>query len=293
MMTRPALDKPSPPRTTAHPNSRSGLMDQSQIEVPDEFRALGEFRQAFKTTPGALTTSLLRCIPPLALGGGLVALAEYWIVERNWKDFLALVPGILLGAQAVRVFVRTLFRLRQKVLIFEKGIVIYRSGRMDVYRWDQVEQVEAVVAQAQCAPSSFLSFSFQGRTDEGETRTYNFHPAGDPIPNIKGLWQIVEEAAGRGRGAAGVAAVKAGEEVTFQRTVWGKIVSTQIGVSLYGIRAKPRYDADRFLDWSRIERIGLVDRPTAYREAGYTTGGIPHLEIVQTFNSEAWVSELT
>lgn len=268
-------------------------MDQSQIEVPDEFRALGEFRQAFRTTPGAIAVSILRCIPPLVLGGGLVALAEYWIVERNWKYFLALVPGVLLGAQAVRVFVRTLLRLRQKVLIFEKGIVVYRSGRMDVYRWDQVEQVEAVVAQAQGAPSSFLSFSFQGRTDDGETRTYNFHPAGDPIPNIKGLWQIVEEAAGRGRGAAAVAAVKAGEEVTFQRTIWGKVVSTQIGVSLYGIRAKPRYEADRFLDWSRIVGIAVVDRPTAPREQGYTTGGIPHLEIMQTFDREAWVSELT
>src|SRR5262245_40739675 len=293
MMTRPALDKPSPPRTTAHPNSRSGLMDQSQIEVPDEFRALGEFRQAFKTTPGALTTSLLRCIPPLALGGGLVALAEYWIVERNWKYFLALVPGVLLVLPAIRVFVRTLLRLRQKVLIFEKGIVVYRSGRMDVYRWDQVEQVEAVVAQAQGAPSSFLSFSFQGRTDEGETRTYNFHPAGDPIPNIKGLWQIVEEEAGRGRAAGAIAKVKGGEEVTFQRIIWGKVVSTQIGVSLFGIRAKPRYDPDRFLDWSRVDRIAVVNRPTAPREQGYTTGGIPHLEIHQPFDREAWVSELT
>jgi hypothetical protein len=268
-------------------------MDQSQVEVPDEFRSLGEFRQAFRTTPGAVATSLLRCIPPLALGGGLVALAEYWIVERNWKYYLALVPGVLLGAQAVRVFVRTLLRLRQKVLIFEKGIVVYRSGRMDVYRWDQVEQVEAVVAQAQGAPSSFLSFSFQGRTDEGETRTHNFHPAGDPIPNIKELWQIVEEEAGRGRAAGAIAKVKACEEVTFQRTIWGKVVSTQIGVSLFGIRAKPRYDPDRFLDWSRVDRIAVVDRPTAPREQGYTTGGIPHLEIHQPFDRKAWVSELT
>src|SRR4026207_479447 len=153
MMTRPALDKRSPPRTTAHPNSRSGPMDQSQIEVPDEFRPLGEFRQAFTATPGAITVSFLRCIPPLAPGGGLVAMAEYWIVDHNWKYYLAVVIGALLLLQTVRVFVRTLLRLRQKVLIFEKGIVVYRSGRMDVYRWDQVEQVEAVVAQAQGAPS--------------------------------------------------------------------------------------------------------------------------------------------
>src|SRR5262245_54161238 len=226
MMTRPALDKPSPPRTTAHPNSRNGLMDQSQIEVPDEFRALGEFRQAFTTTPGAITQSLLRCIPPLALGGGLVALAEYWIVERNWKYYLALIPGVLLLLQTVRVFVRALLRLRQKVLIFEKGIVVYRSGRMDVYRWDQVEQVEAVVAQAQGAPSSFLSFSFQGRTDDGESRTYNFHPAGDPIPNIKGLWQIIEEGAGRGKSAGAIAKVKAGEEANLQRQRRDNVVAT-------------------------------------------------------------------
>jgi hypothetical protein len=268
-------------------------MDQSQIEVPDEFRDVGEFRRAFRTTPGAVAYSMLRCVPPLALGGGLVAMAEYWIVDHNWKYYLAIIIGVLLLLQAVRVLVRTLLRLRQKVLIFEKGTVVYRSGRMDVYRWDQIEQVEAVVAKAQGAPTSFLSFSFQGRSDDGETRTYNFHPAGDPIPNIKGLWQVVEEAAGRGRAAAAVAAVKAGEEVTFQRTIWGKIVSTQIGVSLYGIRAKPRYEADRFLDWSRIVRIAVVDRPTAPREEGYTTGGIPHLEIMRTFEGEAWVSELT
>jgi hypothetical protein len=268
-------------------------MDQSQIEVPDEFRALGEFRQAFTTTPGAIASSLLRCVPPLALGGGLVALAEYWIVDRNWKYYLAFIAGALLALQGIRVLVRTLLRLRQKVLIFEKGVVVSRSGRMAVYRWDQIEQVEAVVAQAQGAPTSFLSFSFQGRSDDGETRTYNFHPAGDPIPNIKGLWKIIEEEAGRGRAATAVAAVKAGEEVTFQRTVWGKVVSTQIGVSLFGVRAKPRYEAARFLDWSRVERISVVDRPTAYREQGYTTGGISHLEIVKKFEAEAWVSELT
>jgi hypothetical protein len=164
---------------------------------------------------------------------------------------------------------------------------------MDAYRWDQIEQVEAVVAKAQGAPTSFLSFSFQGRSDDRETQTYNFHPAGDPIPNIKGLWQIVEEAAGRGRAAAAIAAVKAGEEVTFHRTIWGKVVSTQIGVSLFGIRAKPRYEADRFVDWSRVARVHVVDRPTAPREEGYTTGGIPHLEIVRTLYPEAWVSELT
>jgi hypothetical protein len=107
------------------------------------------------------------------------------------------------------------------------------------------------------------------------------------------MWQIIEEEAGRGRAAGAIAKVKAGEEVTFQRTIWGKVVSTQIGVSLFGICAKPRYDPERFLDWSRLVSVAVVDRPTAPREEGYTTGGIPHLEIHRPFDSEAWVSELT
>ncbi len=269
-------------------------MDTTPIEVPDEFRALGEFRQVFATTAGAVATSVVRCLIPLALGCGLVALAEYWIVHRNWKYYLAAGIGVLLALQAVRVFVRTLLRLRQKVLIFEKGLVVWRSGRAAVYRWDQVEQVEALVAKAQGAPTSFLGFSFQGRADDGQVRTYKFHPAGDPIPNLKGLWKLIEEEAGRGRAAGAIAAVKAGEEVTFQRTIWGKVVSTQIGISLFGIRAKPRYEDARFLDWSRVESIAVVDQPTAPREDGYTTGGMGHLEVVQRFHAaEPWVSELT
>ena len=135
--------------------------------------------------------------------------------------------------------------------------------------------------------------SFQGRTEEGETHSYNFHPAGDPIPNLKGLWKIIEEGAGRGRAAAAIEALKAGEEVAFQRTIWGTIVSTQIGISLFGIRAKPRYDEARFLDWSRVVKISVVDKPTAVREEGYTSGGIAHLEVVKIFDAEPWLSELT
>ena len=248
----------------------------------------------FATTAGAVAVSVVRSLVPLALGCGLFALAEYWIVNQNWKYYLVLGIGILLALQGVRLLVRTVLRRNQKVMIFEKGIAIWRYGKMATYRWDQVEQVEAVVAQAQGAPTSFLSFSFQGRTEDGETRTYNFHPAGDPIPNLKGMWKVIEEEAGRGRAASVIAALKAGEEVTFQRTIWGKIVSTQIGISLFGIRAKPRYDDARFLDWSRVERITVVDKPTAPQEDGHTSGGIHHLEILQKFSSEQpWVSELT
>src|SRR5687767_700200 len=167
--------------------SRIVPMDQTQLEVPYELRPLGEFHQVFATTPGAVLASMLRSLVPLILGCGLVAIAESWIVTRTWKYYLALGVGVLLALQGIRLVVRTFFRCRQKVMIFEKGIAIWRHGALTTYTWDRVEQVEAVVAQAQGAPSSFLSFSFQGRTQDGELRTYNFHPAGDPIPNLKGL----------------------------------------------------------------------------------------------------------
>ena len=268
-------------------------MNQSQNEVPDEFRYLGEFRHVFTTTAGAVAASAFSSLIPFALGIGLIVLAEYWIVNRNWKYYLVFSLGILLAFQGLLLIVRTLFRLRQKVIIFEKGIAIWRSGKLATYRWDQIEQVEAVVAKAQGAPSSFLSFSFQGRTEDGESRTYKFHPAGDPIPNLKGMWKVIEEEAGRGRTASVIAALQAGEAVTFQRNVWGTIVSTQIGISLFGIRVKPRYDDARFLDWSRVEQISVVGQPTAPQDVGYTSGGISHLEVLQKFHSSPWVSELT
>jgi hypothetical protein len=268
-------------------------MDPTRLEVPEEFRPLGELRQVFATTAGAIAVSVVRSVVPLALGCGRLAVAEYWIAEPNWKCYLALGLGLLLALQGVRLLVRTALRRNQKVLIFENGIAIWRYGQMATYRWDQVEQVEAVVAKAEGAPTSFLSFSFRARTDGGETRTYNFHPAGDPIPNLKGLWKVIEEGAGRGRAAGAIAALEAGEEVTFQRTVWGTVVSTQIGISLFGIRAKPRYDDSRFLDWSWVERIAVVDRPTAPQAAGSSSGGIPHLEVLRRFRpAEPWVSEL-
>ena len=267
--------------------------DPSSLDVPDELRHLGELRQVFATTAGAVANSVVRALIPLALGGGLIAVAAVWLGAGTWKYFVALGLGLLLALQGVRVLVRTMFRRNQKVLIFEKGLAIWRYGEMATFRWDQVDQVEALVAKAQGAPTSFLGFSFRGQADGGEPRTYTYHPAGDPIPNLKVLWTIIEEAAGRGRAAAAIATVTAGEEVTFQRTIWGKVVSTQIGVSLFGIRAKPRYEAARFLDWSRVEQIGLVATPTAAQWKGYTTGGIPHLEIRQTYHpDEPWVSEL-
>src|SRR4051794_40293950 len=188
-------------------------MDQPQVEVPDELRPLGEFRQVFATTAGAVVASVVRSLVPLALGCGLVAVAVFWIVNPDWKYYLALGFGALFVLQGLRLLVRTALRCRQRVLIFEKGIAVWRSGQMAAYRWDQVEQVEATVAKAQGAPTSFLGFSFQGRSDDGQTRTYKFHPAGDPIPHLKDLWTVVEEAAGRGRAASAIAAVKAGEEV--------------------------------------------------------------------------------
>lgn len=268
-------------------------MDETPIEVPEEFRDLGEFRQVFATTARAIVASVIRSLVPLALGCGLIAVAE-GIVQRNWKYYLALGIGVLLALRGIRLLIRTLFRRHQKVMIFEHGIAIWRHGETATYRWEQVEQVEAVVAKAQNAPTSFLSFSFQGRSDDDETRTYNYHPAGDPIPNLKGLWKVIEEGAGRGRGASVLAALEAGEEVTFQKTIWGKIVSTQIGVSLFGIRVKPRYDDARFVDWSLIERISIVDTPTAPQDGGYSSGGIFHLEILKKFDSgPPWMSELT
>src|SRR5262245_22809477 len=251
-------------------------MDQAQLEVPHEFRHLGEFRQVFATTVGAVALSMFRSLVPLLVGLGLFALAEFWIVNRNWKYHLAVCIGVLFALQGIRLIIRTLFRRNQKVMIFEKGIAIWRYGKLATYTWHRVEQVDAVVAQAQGAPSSFLSFSFQGRAEDGQTCTYNFHPAGDPIPNLKGLWKVIEEAAGRGRAASAIAAMRMGEEVTFQRTVWDKIVSTQIGISLFGVRVKPRYDDARFIDWSRVDRIALADKPAAPREEGYSSGGICH-----------------
>jgi hypothetical protein len=267
-------------------------MGHSSVEVPDELRPLGELRQVFAATAGAVAVSVFRSLVPLAVGCGLFAVAEYWVVDHNWKYYLAVVPGALFTLQGVRLLVRTLLRLRQKVVIFEKGLAVWRRGVLAAYRWDQVDQVEGVVAQAEGAPSSFLSFSFVGRTDAGEVRTYNFHPAGDPIPNLKGLWKVIEEGAGRDRTASVIAALRAGEEVTFQRVIWGTVVSTQIGLSLFGIRAKPRYEDSRFLDWSRVERIAVVERPTGPH--GDSSGGISQLEVVERFRSEEpWVSELT
>jgi hypothetical protein len=137
-----------------------------------------------------------------------------------------------------------------------------------------------------------MSFSFTARSEDGEVQTYRFDPAGDPIPNLQRLWKVIEEAAGHGRAPAVIAALKAGEEVTFQRTIWGTIVSTQIGISLFGIRARPRHGEERFLDWTRIEKISLVDTPTVPREDGYTSDGFDYLEIVQKYFREPWLSEL-
>jgi hypothetical protein len=267
---------------------------ETQLKVPDELRHLGEFRDIYATTLAAVVQSMVRSLVPLVLGGGLIAFAQYGMVNRNWKYYVALGIGILLALQGMRLVVRTVLRWRQKVMIFDKGIAIWRYGRLATYLWDRVEQVEAVIAKAQGAPTSFLSFSFQGRNDAGETHTYNFHPAGDPIPNLQGLWKVIEEEAGFARVASAIATVQAGEEAIFQRTIWGTIVSTQIGVSLFGIRAKPRYEDDRFLDWSRVEQISVVDQPTAPRGEGYTSGGIAHLEILEKYRlQEPWVSELT
>ena len=82
-------------------------IDQTQFEVPDELRPLGEFRQVFATTAGAVAFSVVRSLVPLALGCGLFALAEYWIVNQNWKYYLALGIGILLALQGFRLLVRT------------------------------------------------------------------------------------------------------------------------------------------------------------------------------------------
>jgi hypothetical protein len=269
-------------------------VDPTELEVPYQLRPLGEFRRVFATTPRAVAGSIVRSLIPLVLGCGLVALAAFWIVNLNWKYYLAVGLGVLLALRGVRLIVRTLLRCRQKVMIFEKGIAIWRRGELATHTWDRVENVEAVVAQAQGAPSSFLSFSFIGRTESGETRTYNFHPAGDPILDITGMWKTIEEEAGRSRATSAIAAVKAGEEVTFQRTTWGTIVSTQIGISLFGVRVKPRYDDARFLDWSRVERVAIVDNSTAPMEQGRTSGGISHLEVFEVFRSaEPWLSEMS
>src|SRR5262245_19036157 len=123
-------------------------MGTTQLEVPEELRHLGKFRDVFATTAGAVAVSVLRSLVPLALGCGLVALAEFWIVNRNWKYYLAAVIGILLALQGLRLLVRTAFRRNQKVIIFENGIAIWRYGQMAAYRWDQIEQVEALVAKA-------------------------------------------------------------------------------------------------------------------------------------------------
>ena len=120
-------------------------MDQTQFEVPDEFRDLGEFREVFASTMGAIAFSVFRALIPIALASGLFALAHYWIVNQNWKYYLALGVGILLALQGIRLLVRTLLRRNQKVIIFEKGIAICRHGQVATYPWDRVEQVEAVV----------------------------------------------------------------------------------------------------------------------------------------------------
>ena len=100
----------------------------------------------------AVAFSVVRSLVPLALGCGLLAIAEYWIVNKNWKYYLVLAIGILLALQGFRLLVRTVLRRDQKVMIFEKGVAIWRNGKMASYRWDQVEKVEAVVAQAEGRP---------------------------------------------------------------------------------------------------------------------------------------------
>lgn len=266
-------------------------MDQIKRELRESLGPLGEFRQMFATTWFGFAVSVIRSLIPLALGCGLIAAAEYWLVT-NWKHYLALVSGVLLTLQGLRLLVRTLLRRDQKLLVFEKGIAVWRYGRLATYPWSQLDQVEANVAKAEGAPTSFLGFSFVGRNQDGAVCKYNFHPAGDPIPNLKSLWQIIDQEVGRSRGADAIATLQAGQEVSFQRVIWGKVVSTQIGISLFGIRVKPRYDPERFLNWYWVDRIAVVETPEATREEGYSSGGISHLEVFKRFDSEPWVSEL-
>ena len=213
--------------------------DSSPLEVPDELRHLGELRQVFATSAGAVANSVVRALIPLALGGGLIAVAEYWLVAGAWKYYAALGLGLLLALQGVRVLVRTVFRRNQKVLIFEKGLAVWRYGQMATYRWDRWTRSRPLSRRAG-APTSFLGFSFRGQSDGGEPQTYTYHPAGDPIPNLKVLWTIIEEAAGRGRGAAAIAAVEAGEEVTFHSALSGARSSRRRSASACSASARSR-----------------------------------------------------
>src|SRR6476620_6491299 len=120
--------------------SRRVYMDQTQFEVPDEFRHLGEFRQVFATTAGAMASSVFRSVVPLGGGCGLFALAAFWVVIPNWEYYLAILIGTLFTLQGVRWRARTLRRWNQKVLIFEKGIAISRLRELATYTWDRIEQ---------------------------------------------------------------------------------------------------------------------------------------------------------
>jgi hypothetical protein len=234
-------------------------MSETQLDIPDELRPLGEFREVFATTVGGIIQSVIRSLIPLAMGAFLVFAADRWLVGRNWKYYALTFVGGLLVLNGLHRLVRTFLRRNQKVMIFEHGLAIWRRGVLSTYRWEQIDQIEALIARSEGAPSSFLSFRFIGTNDDGTSQSFSYHPAGDPLPNQERLWKLIEDETGKAQVASIIQDLQDGKEVTFERIVWGKTVSTRFDLTSYGIRAKPRYGISKYLDWSNLDSIQVRD----------------------------------
>jgi len=176
----------------------------------------------------------------------------------------------------VRILVRTWLRRRQKVAVFEHGVALWRNDVLTAWRWDQVEDVDATFSTSEGAASTLAFFSFVCRSDDGRRTKVRFNPAGDPIPNLRELWRVLEEGSARSRIAAVQEEVAAGKEPVFVKKIWGKAVGTKVGVSRWGIRATPRYESPRFLDWLRVESV---------------TADADRVRVAETGEEDFWLSE--
>src|SRR5262245_50529753 len=246
------------------------------VEMPDELRGLGEYRQLFQSTGRGLWSSTVRSVLPMLAAAAMVAAAEKWLVPRTWKYYLLCSVAALMFLNGVWILVRTWLRRRQKVAVFEHGVALWRNDVLTAWRWDQIEDVDATFSTSEGAASTLAFFSFVCRSDDGRRTKIRFNPAGDPIPNLRELWRVREEGSARSRIAAVQDEVAAGQEPVFVKKIWGKAVGTKVGISRWGIRATPRYESPRFLDWLRVESV---------------TADADRVRVAETGEEDFWLSE--
>jgi len=120
-----------------------------------------------------------RGLLPVATALVLFAVGEIWLVHRDWKYYLLAAVAAAMFLNGVRVVILAWQRRRQKLATFEHGFAHWRNNVLKIYRWEQVEEVDATPA--------FFGFTIVCRSDDGRRDRIHFDTSSDPTQDLRGL----------------------------------------------------------------------------------------------------------